>query len=92
MAHVKAGGKTKNGRNSPGQRLGIKLYAGEHVGPGEIILRQAGTKWHIGQNVKIAKNDCIYAMTNGVVSFKKKQVKDFTGRLVQRTFVSVTPS
>ncbi|HDS11312.1 MAG TPA: 50S ribosomal protein L27 [Candidatus Wirthbacteria bacterium] len=89
MAHTKAAGKTKNGRNSPGQRLGIKKYAGQPVGPGEIIVRQNGTKWHPGQNVKLGKDDTIYSVIEGKVSFNKKMVPAFTGKLVRRTFVSV---
>ncbi|OIP99896.1 50S ribosomal protein L27 [Candidatus Wirthbacteria bacterium CG2_30_54_11] len=89
MAHIKSGGKTRNGRNSPGQRLGIKKYAGETVSAGEIIVRQCGTKYHPGENMKLAKNDSLYAMMEGVVSFKKKQVKNFNGKLKPRTFVSI---
>ncbi len=89
MAHIKSGGKTKNGRNSPGQRLGVKIYAGQPVGPGDIIVRQNGTKWHPGKNVKVARNSSIYAMADGVVKFNEKKVRDFSGKLRERTFVSV---
>ncbi|HNT30651.1 MAG TPA: 50S ribosomal protein L27 [bacterium] len=89
MAHTKSAGKTKNGRDSNGQRRGIKHYAGETVHAGEIIVRQCGTKWHAGDNVRKAKDDTLYAAVNGTVSFQKKKVKKFTGRLEQRTFVHV---
>jgi len=89
MAHVKAGGKTKNNRNSPGQRLGIKLFAGQPAHAGQIIIRQAGTKWHAGDNAKVGKDCTIYAAVSGTVSYKKKQVKDFGGKLRERSFVSV---
>ena len=92
MAHTKSGGKTRNGRDSKGQRHGIKRYAGEIVGPGEIIVRQKGTRWHPGNNVKKSSNDTIYSMVDGKVTFKKKKVLDFTGNLKKRTFVSVIPA
>ena len=92
MAHTKATGKSKNGRNSPGQRLGIKLFAGQPVHAGQIIARQRGTKWRAGENVKIAKDDTLYAALNGVVRFSKRSVKDFTGRLIRKTFVHVDPA
>ena len=89
MAHTKSAGKTKNGRDSAGQRLGVKKYAGEIATKGEIIVRQNGTKFHPGVNMKLAKNDSLYSMIDGVVSFKKKQVKNFNGKLRERTFVSI---
>jgi len=92
MAHTKQGGKTKNGRDSPGQRLGIKLFGGELVHAGQIILRQNGTKWKPGENVKRARNDTLYAAINGSVYFTKKKVKNFTGRLHRKTFVHVKPA
>jgi large subunit ribosomal protein L27 len=91
MAHTKAGGKTKNGRNSPGQRLGIKLQSGEIVHPGSIIVRQNGTKWHPGKNVKRADNDSLYSVIEGLVAYQQKKVPDFSGKLRERTIVSVNP-
>ena len=81
MAHKKAGGSSRNGRDSAGRRLGVKKFGGEHVIPGNIIIRQRGTKWHPGENVGIGKDHTIFALTEGKVSFSKS-----TGN---RTYVSV---
>ena len=72
MAHKKAGGSTRNGRDSAGRRLGVKKFGGEVVVPGNIIIRQRGTKYHPGKNVSIGKDHTIFAIKEGVVSFKKK--------------------
>ncbi|GLQ07883.1 50S ribosomal protein L27 [Sneathiella chinensis] len=72
MAHKKAGGSSRNGRDSAGRRLGIKKYGGEVVIPGNIILRQRGTKWHPGENVGMGKDHTIFAVTEGKVKFTKK--------------------
>ncbi len=72
MAHKKAGGSSRNGRDSAGRRLGIKKYGGEAVIPGNIILRQRGTKWYPGDNVGIGKDHTIFAVTDGKVKFTKK--------------------
>ncbi|MBF0104415.1 MAG: 50S ribosomal protein L27 [Deltaproteobacteria bacterium] len=69
MAHKKAGGSSSNGRNSPGQRLGVKRFAGQMVNAGEILIRQVGTKYHPGQGVGIGRDHTIYALTNGLVKF-----------------------
>jgi large subunit ribosomal protein L27 len=84
MAHKKAGGSSRNGRDSAGRRLGIKKFGGERVIPGNIIARQRGTKWHPGDNVGMGKDHTLFALTEGHVSFRK-------GRL-GRTFVSVEPA
>ncbi len=76
MAHHKAGGSSRNGRDSEGRRLGIKKYAGQTVISGNIICRQRGTKWHPGINVGIGKDHTIFAITNGTVSFRKKGRKE----------------
>lgn len=89
MAHRKAGGSTALGRESQAQRLGVKIFGGQKVTKGQIIIRQRGTKFHAGNNVKKAKDDTLFAMANGVVGFKKKKVRTFTGKLVLRTFVDV---
>jgi len=83
MAHKKAGGSSRNGRDSEGRRLGVKKFGGEAVIPGNIILRQRGTKWHPGENVGMGRDHTIFAKVEGEVSFR-------TGRL-GRTFVSVLP-
>ena len=72
MAHKKAGGSTRNGRDSAGRRLGVKKFGGEVVVPGNIIIRQRGTKYRPGKNVSIGKDHTIFAIKEGVVSFKKK--------------------
>ena len=69
MAHKKAGGSTRNGRDSAGRRLGVKKFGGEVVVPGNIIIRQRGTKYHPGKNVSIGKDHTIFAIKEGVVSF-----------------------
>ncbi|PCJ74050.1 MAG: 50S ribosomal protein L27 [Rhodobacteraceae bacterium] len=84
MAHKKAGGSTRNGRDSAGRRLGIKKYGGELVIPGNIICRQRGTKWYPGTGVGMGKDHTIFAVQEGNVSFKK----GFKGR----TFISVLPA
>ena len=84
MAHKKAGGSSRNGRDSAGRRLGIKKYGGETVIPGNIIVRQRGTKIHPGDNVGMGKDHTIFAKVPGRVTF--------TRRAQNRTFVSVEPS
>ena len=69
MAHKKAGGSSRNGRDSAGRRLGVKKFGGEHVITGNIIVRQRGTKWHPGDNVGMGRDHTIFAMTEGHVSF-----------------------
>jgi large subunit ribosomal protein L27 len=69
MAHKKGQGSTRNGRDSNAQRLGIKRYGGEAVTVGCILIRQHGTKWHAGRGVKRAKDDTLFAIVDGVVTF-----------------------
>ena len=83
MAHKKAGGSSRNGRDSAGQRLGIKLFGGQCVVAGNILARQRGTKWHPGQNVGIGKDHTLFALSNGRVKFDTKTKG--------RVFVSVLP-
>ena len=83
MAHKKAGGSSRNGRDSAGRRLGVKKYGGEVVISGNIIVRQRGTKFHPGRNVGIGKDHTLFAVKNGKVNFKKTS---------KRTLVSVIPS
>lgn len=89
MAHKKAGGSTSYGRDSHGQRLGIKLYAGEHAQPGNIIVRQRGTKVRPGLNVAIGKDDTLFAMAKGIVKFTEKKVRRFTGAFKTVKFANV---
>ena len=75
MAHKKAGGSTRNGRDSAGRRLGIKKFGGEKVIPGNIILRRRGTKFHPGKNVSKGKDDTLFSLIDGVVKFERKDKK-----------------
>ena len=84
MAHKKAGGSSRNGRDTAGRRLGVKKFGGEAVIPGNIIVRQRGTKFHPGGNVGMGKDHTLFALVGGHVAFKTK-----TGG---RTFVSVEPA
>ena len=84
MAHKKGVGSSKNGRESAAQRLGIKIFGGEKCVAGNIIVRQRGTRHYPGKNVGIGKDDTLYALTDGIVTFRK-------GRL-DRSTVSVEPS
>ena len=83
MAHKKAGGSSRNGRDSAGRRLGVKLYGGQSVAPGNIIVRQRGTKWWPGQGVGMGTDHTIFATVEGVVTYRK----GFKGR----TYISVLP-
>ena len=83
MATKKAGGSSRNGRDSAGRRLGVKKYGGQVVLSGNIIVRQRGTKFHPGLNVGMGKDHTIFTTINGKVSFKKTK---------KRTFISVVPS
>ena len=71
MASKKAGGSTKNGRDSKGRRLGVKRFGGEQVLPGTIIIRQRGTKFHVGSNVRIGRDHTIYSIIEGNVKFER---------------------
>ncbi|MBO9455476.1 50S ribosomal protein L27 [Paracoccus sp. R12_1] len=84
MAHKKAGGSSRNGRDSAGRRLGVKLYGGQEATAGNIIVRQRGTKWWPGDNVGMGKDHTLFALTDGHVTFKKG--------LKGRTFISVIPA
>lgn len=84
MAHKKAGGSSRNGRDSESKRLGVKKFGGQVVKAGNIILRQRGTKWHPGKNVGLGKDHTIFAKVAGVVTFVKSAHN-------KRTFVEVVP-
>ncbi len=83
MAHKKAGGSSRNGRDSAGRRLGVKKFGSERVLAGNIIVRQRGTKWHPGVNVGMGKDHTLFALVEGRVCF---------GTRAGRAFVSVTPA
>jgi len=89
MAHTKAAGSTRLGRDSNAQRLGVKLFGGQYAKSGSIILRQRGTKFRAGTNVKVSKDDTLFATKEGVVKFLKKKIKKFNGRLEYTQIVSV---
>ncbi|MEM9224055.1 MAG: 50S ribosomal protein L27 [Pseudomonadota bacterium] len=82
MAHKKAGGSSRNGRDTAGRRLGFKKFGGEQVVPGNIIVRQRGTRWHPGDNVGMGKDHTLFALVEGKVAFRKR---------LGRTYVTVTP-
>ena len=71
MAHKKAGGSSRNGRDSPGQRLGVKLFGGQKIVAGNVIVRQRGTQFHPGKNVGMGKDHTLFALTDGQVAFRK---------------------
>jgi len=83
MAHKKGAGSSRNGRESESKRLGVKIYGGQTVKAGNIIVRQRGTKHHPGENVGLGKDHTIFALVDGTVSFKKG--------FKQRSYVSVEP-
>jgi len=83
MAHKKAGGSSRNGRDTIGKRLGVKKFGGEAVVPGNIIIRQRGTKWHPGRNVGLGRDHTIFAKIEGAVAYRKRAGK---------TYVSVEPA
>lgn len=89
MAHTKAGGSTQLGRDSKSKRLGVKIYGGQVVRAGQIIIRQRGTKFAPGMNVKRGRDDTLYAVANGTVNFKKKKRRQFNGKLNQANIVEV---
>jgi len=89
MAHTKAKGSSKNNRDSQSKRLGVKLYGGETVRTGGIIVRQRGSKYFSGEGVMMGGDDTIFATKDGVVTFYRKLVEGHTGRRQLKTVVSV---
>lgn len=85
MAHKKAGGSTRNGRDSVSKRLGVKKFGGETVAAGNIIVRQRGTHWHPGVNVGLGKDHTIFATAEGTVAFNTRGAQN-------RKFIDVVPS
>ncbi len=84
MAHKKAGGSSRNGRDSPGQRLGVKRFGGQTVLAGNILVRQRGTKFHAGDHVGIGRDHTLFALSTGRVCFKTKRAG--------RTYISIVPA
>lgn len=89
MSKKKAAGTTKNNRDSESKRLGVKLFGGQKVSKGQVILRQRGTKFHPGVSVGRGGDDTLFALENGIVNFSKKKVLAFTGNLTTRSFVNI---
>lgn len=89
MAHKAAGGSTALGRDSESKRLGVKLFGGQKVKSGQIIVRQRGTKYHPGKNVLVAGDDTLYAAIDGIIQFQTKKIPRFTGNLQKKTVVNV---
>lgn len=91
MAHKKAGGSTSYGRDSQGQRLGVKKYEGEFAKTGNILVRQRGTVIRPGDNVSRGSDDTLFAMVDGIVKFTQRRVKRFTGAFKRVRLVHVEP-
>jgi large subunit ribosomal protein L27 len=89
MSHVKAGGTAKNIHDSPGQRLGVKLFGGQKVKVGQVIVRQVGMTKRPGVGTSMSRNFTIHAARDGIVNYKQRKVRLFSGRSVPRTEVTV---
>jgi large subunit ribosomal protein L27 len=92
MAHKKAGGSTALGRDSVSKRLGVKIFGGQIIKSGNIIIRQHGSKFRAGTNVRMGGDGTLYSLASGTVKFSKKQIKRFTGTLSKARTVSVVSS
>ncbi len=92
MAHKKAAGSTRLGRDSESKRLGVKRFGGQVVNAGEVLIRQRGTKYHPGTNVKRAGDDTLISLVAGKVRFQKKQRRNFAGKLEPAQLVHVEPT
>lgn len=91
MAHTKAGGSTKLGRDSAAKHLGVKKFDNQIVNAGNVLIRQRGTKWYPGLNTKKGKDDTIYALKDGMVQFSTRKKKDFTGQTKKVSVINVIP-
>lgn len=89
MSHVKAGGTVKNVHDSAGQRLGVKRSGGQKVSTGQVIVRQVGMTKRAGKGTTLSRNFTVHATRDGVVTFKTRKVRRFTGKTVRRTEVTV---
>jgi len=89
MSHVKAGGTAKNIHDSPGQRLGVKLFGGQKVKNGQVIVRQVGMSKRAGKGTMLSRNFTIHATKDGVVNMQTRKVRTFSGRSVPRVEVTV---
>ena len=89
MATTKSAGSTRLGRDSASQRLGVKLFDGQLAQPGNVLIRQRGTKFLAGKNVKIGKDDTLYSMASGKVEFSNKRITNFNGKTRQAKVINV---
>lgn len=89
MAHKKAGGSSKNGRDSRSKRRGIKVFGGQIVKPGNIIVRQKGTQYFPGQGVKMGRDYTIYAIEAGTIQYRERRFSKYDGRIFRETVVDV---
>ncbi len=89
MAHTKAKGTSKLGRDSNSKRLGVKVHGGQKINSGMIIIRQRGSKYYAGEGVAKGADDTLYAKKEGRVNFTKSRIEKFTGKKVLKTFVSI---
>jgi large subunit ribosomal protein L27 len=89
MAHVKGVGTTSLGRDSKSKRLGVKAYAGQNVTAGSILIRQRGTKFRAGKNVRRGSDDTLFALRPGTVKFRTKKVRRFNGKLINATYADI---
>ncbi|MCX6796512.1 MAG: 50S ribosomal protein L27 [Candidatus Falkowbacteria bacterium] len=91
MAHKKAGGSTTLGRDSAGKRLGVKLQDGQYAKAGSIIIRQRGTQYHPGANVKKGKDDTLFAVVAGLVKFTTKKLKKYNNKFSATKVINIIP-
>lgn len=89
MSKKKAGGSTRNGRDSNAKRLGVKVFGGCSVNAGSILIRQRGTKFHPGENVGMGKDHTLFALKTGEVKFTEKRIKKYDGRKFKDIFVNI---
>lgn len=89
MSHVKAGGTAKNIKDSAGQRLGVKIFGGQKVRTGQVIVRQVGMTKRAGKGAKVSRNYTVHAEKDGVVTYKTRKVRRFTGKTVRRVEITV---
>ena len=89
MSHVKSGGSARINKNSPGQRLGVKLFGGQKATVGQVLVRQVGMSKRGGKGTKVSRNFTVHADRDGVVTYKTRKVRRFTGKSVRRTEVTV---
>lgn len=92
MAHKKAGGSTKNGRDSVAKRRGVKLFEGQAARAGSVLIRQKGSKFIAGDNVSMGRDFTLFALTDGVVKFTEKRVQKFNTRRYKQSLIHIIPS